>query len=136
MLEKLNYLFLFQRLIKEGSLKIILTNVFCLAISRDYVIADIKNIKTLKSIVEGIFPKSKDEKMKSFFEKIGDFKKLLLDISKISEILVKEKKTFILKYNGKDVLIVGYEVKGGLILKNIKIVDKLALIKMLNEFKN
>lgn len=136
MLEKLNYLFLFQRLIKEGSLKIILTNVFCLAISRDYIIADIKNIKVLKTIVEGIFPKSKDEKIKSFFEKIDDFKKLLSEISKIAEILVKEKRTFILKYNGRDVLIAGYDARGGLILKNIKIVDKLALIKMLNEFKN
>ncbi|XRO74888.1 hypothetical protein ACO3TA_05740 [Methanocaldococcus sp. 28A] len=136
MLDKLNYLFLFQRLIKEGSLEIALTNIFSLVISRDYIIVDIENTKSLKEIIKAVSPKSDDEKLISFFDKIEDLKSFLSKISKIAEILVKEKKTFILKYNGKEVLIVGYDAKGGIILKNIKIVNKLLLIKMLDEFRS
>ncbi|AIJ04984.1 hypothetical protein JH146_0133 [Methanocaldococcus bathoardescens] len=136
MLNNLNYLFLFQRLIKEGSLEVTLTNIFSLVISRDYIILDIENIKSLKKIIETISPKSENGKLKSFLEKIDDLKSFLSEISKIAEILVKEKKTFILKYNGEDILIFGYDAKGGIILKNIKIVNKWLLIKMLNEFKD
>ncbi|ACV25279.1 hypothetical protein [Methanocaldococcus fervens] len=135
MLNKLNYLFLFQKLIKEGNLKIIITNIFSLVINRDYVILDIENINLLKKMVEAIAPK-KNEKIKSFFEKIDDLKNLLSEVSKLAEILVKEKKTIILKYHGREILIVGYDARGGLILKNIKIVDKLDLIKMLSEFRD
>ncbi|XRO76222.1 hypothetical protein ACO3VM_05315 [Methanocaldococcus sp. 10A] len=135
MLDKLNYLFLFQRLIKEGSLKIILTNIFSLVINRDYIIVDVENTKSLKEIIKAVSPKSDNEKLISFFDKIEDLKSFLSKISKIGEILVKKKKTFILKYNGKEVLIVGYDAKGGIILKNIKIINKLLLIKMLDEFR-
>ena len=136
MINKINYLFLFQRLIKEGSLKISLTNIFSLAINRDYIILDIENIKSTKGIIEAISTKSEDRKFKTFFDKIEDLKSFLSQISDIAGMLVKEKKTFILKYKGEDVLIVGYDVRGGLILKNIKIANKLLLIEMLNEFKN
>ncbi|XRP97027.1 hypothetical protein ACO3UB_00490 [Methanocaldococcus sp. 16A] len=135
MLDKLNYLFLFQRLIKKGSLEIALVNIFSLVINRDYIIVDVENTKSLKEIIEAVSPKSDNEKLISFFDKIEDLKSFLSKISKIAEILVKEKKTFILKYNGKEVLIVGYDAKGGIILKNIKIVNKLLLIKMLDEFR-
>lgn len=116
-------------------MKIIITNIFSLVINRDYVILDIENINLLKKMVEAIAPK-KNEKIKSFFEKIDDLKNLLSEVSKLAEILVKEKKTIILKYHGREILIVGYDARGGLILKNIKIVDKLDLIKMLSEFRD
>ena len=135
MLDKLNYLFLFWRLIKEGSLEIALTNIFSLEVNRDYVVIDIENIKLIKEIIDAVSSKSDDKESKSFFDKIEDLTSLLNQISKIAEILVEEKKTFILKYKGEDVLIVGYDVRGGIILKNIKIVNKLLLIKMLNELK-
>jgi hypothetical protein len=135
LLDKLNYLFLFWRLIKEGNLKITLTNIFSLEVNRDYVVVDVENIKLIKKIVDAISSKSDNREEKSFFDKIEDLTSLLNQISKIAEILVKEKKTFILKYKGEDVLIVGYDVRGGIILKNIKIVNKLLLIKMLNELK-
>ena len=136
MLDKLNYLFLFWRLIKEGNLKITLTNIFSLEVNRDYVVVDVENIKLIKKIVDAISFKSDNREEKSFFDKIEDLTSLLNQISKIAEIFVKEKKTFILKYKGEDVLIVGYEVRGGIILKNIKIANKLLLIKMLNELKS
>ena len=136
MLDKLNYLFLFWRLIKEGNLKITLTNIFSLEVNRDYVVVDVENIKLIKKIVDAISFKSDNREEKSFFDKIEDLTSLLNQISKIAEIFVEEKKTFILKYKGEDVLIVGYEVRGGIILKNIKIVNKLLLIKMLNELKS
>jgi len=136
LLKELNYLFLFQRLIKNGSLEIALTNIFSLGISRDYITINIENIKTLKEIMEAVSSKSANKKLKSFLEKIEDLKIFLSEASKIAEILVNNRKTFILKYKGKEVLIVGYDARGGIFLKNIKITDKLALIKMLNEFKN
>ncbi|ADC69432.1 conserved hypothetical protein [Methanocaldococcus sp. FS406-22] len=136
MLDKLNYLFLFWRLIKEGSLKIALTNIFSLEVNRDYVVINVENIKLIKKIIDAVSFKSDDKEPKSFFDKIEDLTSLLNQISKIANILVKERKTFILKYKGEDVLIAGYDAKGGLFLKNIKIANKLLLIKMLNEFKN
>jgi hypothetical protein len=135
LLKELNYLFLFWRLIKEGSLEMALTNIFSLEVNRNYVVIDIENIKLIKKIIDAISFKSDDKEPKSFFDKIEDLTSLLNQISKIAEILVKEKKTFILKYKGEDVLIVGYDVRGGIFLKNIKIVNKLLLIKMLNELK-
>jgi len=136
LLKELNYLFLFWRLIKEGSLEIALTNIFSLEVNRDYVVRDIENIKLIKKIIDAVSSKSDDKEPKSFFDKIEDLTSLLNQISKIAEILVKEKKTFILKYKGEDVLIAGYDAKGGIFLKNIKIANKLLLIKMLNELKS
>ena len=136
MLKELNYLFLFWRLIKEGSLEIALTNIFSLEVNRNYVVVDVENIKPIKKIIDAISFRSDNRESKGFFDKIGDLTSLLNQISKIAEILVEEKKTFILKYKGEDVLIAGYDAKGGLFLKNIKIVNKLLLIKMLNELKS
>ena len=72
MLDKLNYLFLFQRLIKEGSLGIALTNIFSLEVNRDYVVIDVENIKLIKKIIDAISFKSDDKELKEEFASLFD----------------------------------------------------------------
>ncbi|WP_456416867.1 hypothetical protein [Methanocaldococcus sp.] len=133
MLDKINYLFLFQNLIKRGNLKIIFKNIFSLTVDKDRIILNIFNVKTIKELMSAM---QIDKKEKISILNIKNISDLLSKVSKIADTLVKNKKTFVLKYNGEDVLIVGYEAKGGIILKNIKIVNKLLLIKLLNEFRD
>ncbi|WP_456372130.1 hypothetical protein [Methanocaldococcus sp.] len=133
MLDKINYLFLFQNLIKRGNLKIIFKNIFSLTVDKDRIILNIFNVKTIKELMSAM---QIDKKEKISILNIKNISDLMSKVSKIADTLVKNKKTFVLKYNGEDVLIVGYEAKGGIILKNIKIVNKLLLIKLLNEFRD
>ncbi len=137
MLDKINYLFLFQNLIKEGNLKIIIKNIFSLTVDKDRIILDIFNVKTIKELMSAIQIDKKEKiTLSNILSNIKNISDLMSKVSKIADTLVKNKKTFVLKYNGEDVLIVGYEAKGGIILKNIKIANKLLLIKLLNEFRD
>ncbi|WP_456375546.1 hypothetical protein [Methanocaldococcus sp.] len=133
MLDKINYLFLFQNLIKRGNLKIIFKNIFSLTVDKNFIVLNIFNVKTIKELMSAM---QIDKKEKISILNIKNISDLMSKVSKIADTLVKNKKTFVLKYNGEDVLIVGYEAKGGIILKNIKIVNKLLLIKLLNEFRD
>ncbi|NPA62470.1 MAG: hypothetical protein GXN95_02830 [Methanococci archaeon] len=135
----LNYLFLFQELIKRGDLSLIFGNVITITIENHRLAVDVRDLSSLKGLFN-IFQSSKEsekfKKFKSLFDKIDDLKYFLNNLSKIADLFVKYKKTFILKYRGEDVLIIGYEVRGGLFFKHIKIVNKLTLIKMINELKS
>ncbi|MCQ6253872.1 hypothetical protein [Methanocaldococcus sp.] len=137
MLDKINYLFLFQNLIKEGNLKIIFKNIFSLTVDKNFIVLDIFNVKTIKELMSAMqIDKKENISVSNILSNIKNINDLMSKVSKIADTLVKNKKTFVLKYNGEDVLIVGYEAKGGIILKNIKIVNKLLLIKLLNEFRD
>nr|WP_153232524.1 hypothetical protein [Methanocaldococcus vulcanius] len=135
----LTYLILFQDLIKGGDLSLILGNILTITIESHRLTVDVKDLSLLKEFFN-IFQFSKEsekfKKFKSLFDKIDDLKYFLNNLSKIADLFVKYKKTFILKYRGRDVLIIGYEVRGGLFFKNIKIVNKIMLIKMINELKS
>ncbi|ENN96352.1 hypothetical protein J422_02689 [Methanocaldococcus villosus KIN24-T80] len=132
----LKYIIFFQNFVKKGSLKILLTNIFLLEINKDEIILNLENPKTFKEIfiiVERIIKTIKnDKKEDSFLKKIENFKNLLDSLKKLSNILINEKKTFILRYKNEDVIVIGYKAKGGLLLKDIKI-NKLLLLKLLKE---
>ncbi|CAB3288001.1 Exodeoxyribonuclease V beta chain [Methanocaldococcus lauensis] len=137
MLDKINYLFLFQNLIKEGNLKIIFKNIFSLTVDKNFIVLNIFNVKTIKELMSAMqIDKKENISVSNILSNIKNISDLMSKVSKIADTLVKNKKTFVLKYNGEDVLIVGYEAKGGIILKNIKIANKLLLIKLLNEFRD
>lgn len=84
-------------------------------ISRDRITVDI-NPHKLKNIGD--------------LKDVGNFKDILKMIDDFGKMLKAKKKTLILKYDGEDVAVVGYDASPG-ILGNAEIKSKISLMKLL-----
>ena len=117
-----------QRLIAEGSLEIKVGGNF-ITISRDEVIADIsipeEIIKLAKALRKGM-----ESDVTKIIKTIPDVMKL---IGEVGEELSEERKTLIIKYRGRDVVIMGFKANPGILgMNNVEIKDKLELMKLLS----
>ncbi|USS41206.1 hypothetical protein NF865_03110 [Thermococcus aggregans] len=117
-----------QSLIAEGSLEIKVGDNF-ITISRDEVIADISSPEEITKLAKALKESMKSDITKTV-KSIPDVMRL---IAEVGEELSEERKTLIIKYRGRDVVIMGFKANPGILgMNNVEIKDKLGLMKLLS----
>ena len=117
-----------QSLIAEGSLEIKVGDNF-ITISRDEVIADISSPEEITKLAKALKESMKSDITKTV-KSIPDVMRL---IAEVGEELSEERKTLIIKYRGRDVVIMGFKANPGILgMNNVEIKDKLELMKLLS----
>ena len=117
-----------QSLIAEGSLEIKVGDNF-ITISRDEVIADISSPEEITKLAKAL-RKGMESGITKTIKSIPSVMKL---IAEVGEELSEERKTLIIKYRGRDVVIMGFKANPGILgMNNIEIKDKLELMKLLS----
>ena len=117
-----------QRLIAEGSLEIKVGGNF-ITIGRDEVIADISSLEEIIKLAKAL-RKGMESDVTKTIKTIPDVMKL---IGEVGEELSEERKTLIIKYRGRDVVIMGFKANPGILgMNNVEIKDKLELMKLLS----
>ncbi len=118
-----------QSLIAEGALEIKAGDNF-ITIGKDEVIVDISSPKEITRLPEALRKGMKSNITKTI-KSIPDVMKLMKEVG---EELSEEKKTLIIKYRGRDVVIMGFKANPGILgMNNVEIKDKLELMKLLSE---
>ncbi|RLF63512.1 MAG: hypothetical protein DRN30_06480 [Thermoplasmata archaeon] len=117
-----------QRLIIGGSLEIRLEGNF-ITISKDDIIVDISNPEKITKLAKALKESMKSEATKTI-KGISDVMKL---IAEIGEELYEAKKTLIIKYNGRDVVIIGLKANPSILgINNVEIKDKVELMRLIS----
>ena len=117
-----------QRLIAEGSLEIKVGGNF-ITIGRDEVIADISSPEEITKFAKAL-RKGIESGITKSVKSIPDIMRL---IGEVGEELSEERKTLIIKYRGRDVVIMGFKANPGILgMNNVEIKDKLELMKLLS----
>ncbi len=117
-----------QSLIAEGSLEIKVGDNF-ITISRDEVIADISSPEEITKLAKAL-RKGMESGITKTIKSIPDVMRL---IAEVGEELSEERKTLIIKYRGRDVVIMGFKANPGILgMNNVEIKDKLELMKLLS----
>jgi len=117
-----------QNLIAEGSLEIKVGDNF-ITISRDEVIADISSPEEMTRLAKALRGGMESDITKTI-KSIPDVMRL---IAEVGEELSEERKTLIIKYRGRDVVIIGFKANPGILgMNNVEIKDKLELMKLLS----
>ena len=121
-------LFKLQSLIAEGSLELTVGGNSS-TITRDEIILNISNPKEVIRLAKALRKGMESDVTKSI-KSISDALKLLAEVG---EELSKERKTLTVKYQGRDVVIMGFKAKPGIFdMNNIEIRDKVELIKLIS----
>ena len=117
-----------QSLIAEGSLEIKVGGNFII-IGRDEVIVDISSPEGITKLAKAL-----KESMKSGITKtVKSIPDVMRLIAEVGEELSEERKTLIIKYRGRDVVIMGFKANPGILgMNNVEIKDKLELMKLLS----
>ena len=117
-----------QRLIIGGSLEIRLEGNF-ITISKDDIIVDISNPEKITKLAKALKESMKSEATKTI-KGISDVMKL---IAEVGEELYEAKKTLIIKYNGRDVVIIGLKANPSILgINNVEIKDKVELMRLIS----
>jgi len=117
-----------QSLIAEGSLEIKVGDNF-ITISRDEVIADISSPEEITKLAKAL-RKGMESGITKTIKSIPGVMKL---IAEVGEELSEERKTLIIKYRGRNVVIMGFKANPGILgMNNVEIKDKLELMKLLS----
>ena len=117
-----------QSLIVEGSLEIKVGGNF-ITIGRDEVIVDILSPEEITKFAKALRKGIESDITKSV-KSIPDVMRL---IREVGEELSEERKTLIIKYRGRDVVIMGFKANPGILgMNNVEIKDKLELMKLLS----
>jgi len=117
-----------QSLIAEGSLEIKVGDNF-IAIGRDEVIVDISSPEEITKFAKTLWEGMESDITKTV-KSIPDVMKL---IGEVGEKLSEERKTLTIKYQGRDVVIMGFKASPGILgMNNVEIKDKLELMKLLS----
>jgi len=122
-------LFKFQNLIAEGSLELTVGSNSS-TITRDEIILDVSNPKEIIRLAKVLREGTESDVRKSI-KSISDALKLLAEAG---EKLSREKKTLIVKYQGRDVVVMGFKAKPGIFdMNNVEIRDKVELMKLISD---
>ncbi|MCD6523765.1 MAG: hypothetical protein J7K48_02015, partial [Thermococcus sp.] len=98
-------------------------------ITKDELILNISNPEEVLRLAKALREGMESDVTKSI-KSISDALKLLAEIG---EELSKERKTLTVKYQGRDVVIMGFKAKPGIFdMNNIEIRDKVELIKLIS----
>ena len=117
-----------QSLIVEGSLEIKVGGNF-ITIGRDEVIVDTLSPEEITKFAKALRKGIESDITKSV-KSIPDVMRL---IREVGEELSEERKTLIIKYRGRDVVIMGFKANPGILgMNNVEIKDKLELMKLLS----
>ncbi|WP_423792779.1 hypothetical protein ACPB8Q_00860 [Methanocaldococcus indicus] len=130
----LNYIFLFQDVIKEGNLKFEIKNLFCIVVDNKTILINILDIKNLKKIVNllSILQEERNKKKDiDIVEKLKEFRELLKYLNNIGKKFKDNKKKLIFLYKNRELFILGEG--GGIFIKYAKI-NKFALLSFIKEF--
>ncbi len=122
-------LFKFQSLMAGGSFELTVWGISC-TITRDEIILNISNPEEVIRLAKALREDTKSDLTKSI-KSISDALKLLAGIG---EKLSREGKTLIVKYQGKDVVIMGFKAKPGIFdMNNVEVRDKVELMKLISD---
>lgn len=119
-----------QRLIVEGSLEIRLGGNF-ITINKDEIIVDISSPEKITKLAKALKESMKSDLTKTI-KGIPDVMKLIADVG---EELYEAKKTLIIKYHGRDVVIIGLKANPSIFgINNVEIKDKVELMRLISAF--
>ncbi len=119
-----------QRLIVEGSLEIRLGGNF-ITINKDEIIVDISSPEKITKLAKALKESMKSDLTKTI-KGIPDVMKL---IAEVGEELYEAKKTLIIKYHGRDVVIIGLKANPSIFgINNVEIKDKVELMRLISAF--
>jgi|GEM_PF-1042683 len=117
-----------QRLIIEGSLEIRLESNL-ITISKDDIIVDISSPEKITELAKALKESMKNDVTKTI-KGIPDVMKL---IAEVGEELHEAKKTLIIKYHGRDVVIMGLKANPSILgINNVEIKDKVELMRLIS----
>ena len=117
-----------QSLIAEGSLEIKVGGNF-IAIGRDEVIVDISSPEEITRFAKASWKGMESGPTKS----VKSIPEVMRLVGEVGEKLSEERKTLTIKYQGRDVVIMGFKANPGILgMNNVEIRDKVELMKLLS----